>query len=253
MSAREASDGRAHKVVEFPAFDKGSPIPRAPRFFMGGKLVVADDDELSEGDGLLGGRWFADRAWEIDYPNRTMSLLTHYQPANNDHRVPLGFQKNAVGERTMHFASLPVEVDGEKLLMLLDTGATATTTKASASTFGVSAGEKIGTSFIEKAVFDRWQRRNPDWHIVEAADQKATQQRRMIEVPEIRVGGHEVGPVWFVEQPPGSFQNYMASMMDRPTWGALGGSALRHFRLVVDYPNCVAYFYRDSLGSSVAR
>jgi hypothetical protein len=36
----------------------------------------------------------------------------------------------------------------------------------------------------------------------------------------------------------------MASMMDRPTWGALGGPALKHFRVVIDYPGCAAYFYR---------
>ncbi len=31
-------------------------------------------------------------------------------------------------------------------------------------------------------------------------------------------------------------------MMDRPTWGALGGSAFRHLRLVVDYPAARAWF-----------
>jgi len=35
--------------------------------------------------------------------------------------------------------------------------------------------------------------------------------------------------------------------MDLPIAGALGGSALRYFRVVVDYPNAVAYFHRDFL------
>ena len=64
----------------------------------------------------------------------------------------------------------------------------------------------------------------------------------MIEVPRITIDGHAVGPVWFAEQPPGSFQKYMAGMMDRPTWGAIGGSALRYFRVLVDYPAARACF-----------
>jgi len=50
--------------------------------------------------------------------------------------------------------------------------------------------------------------------------------------------------VWFAEQPPGAFQDYMAGMMDRPTWGALGGSGLQYFRVVLDYPGASAYFER---------
>jgi hypothetical protein len=37
----------------------------------------------------------------------------------------------------------------------------------------------------------------------------------------------------------------MARFMDRPVDGALGGSALKYFRVVVDYPNAVAIFERD--------
>jgi hypothetical protein len=95
-------------------------------------------------------------------------------------------------------------------------------------------------------VLERWVQAHPDWKVIEAADQKGPQARRMIEVPGITVAGHTVGPVWFAEQPPGSFQKYMAGMMDRPTWGALGGSGLKYFRVVLDYPGATAYFERNA-------
>lgn len=242
---REPSE--AGELVDWPAFDVGREIPRAPAHFMGGRLAVAPPEQLFGGDGFLGGRWFADGVWEFDYPRRR--LLRHdgaygHAPAAN--RAALGFQTDAAGQRTTHFPSIDVEVDGEVLPMLYDSGATATTTDTSAPVFGVAPGTNIGTCFIEQAVFQRWHREHPGWRVLEAADRKGSQSRRMIEVPEISIAGHTVGPVWFAEQPPGAFQSYMAGMMDRPTWGALGGSALKYFRVVVDYPSATAHFFRST-------
>lgn len=242
---RESAGEKRHELVEFPVMDEGATIPLPPAFFMDGRLMLADDGELSGADGFLGGRWFGGRVWEIDYPKQRMFMLEgHVDRPYDPRRVELGFQTNSAGQRTMHFPSMDVEIDGEVLPMLLDTGATATTTASSARVFGVAKGDQLGTSFIEHEVFERWRHRHPEWRVLEAADQK-NDQRRMIEVPLVRVAGYDVGPVWFAEQPPGAFQTYMASMMDRPTWGALGGSALRYFRVVIDYPNSAAYFYRD--------
>jgi hypothetical protein len=39
-----------------------------------------------------------------------------------------------------------------------------------------------------------------------------------------------------------NFRKWMSQWMDRPVEGALGGSALRYFRVTVDYPNAVAVF-----------
>jgi hypothetical protein len=65
----------------------------------------------------------------------------------------------------------------------------------------------------------------------------------MIEVPEVRIAGHTVGPVWFTRRPDAAFHDFMARMMDKPSDGAVGGSALRHFqRVTVDWANAVAVF-----------
>jgi hypothetical protein len=34
----------------------------------------------------------------------------------------------------------------------------------------------------------------------------------------------------------------MSSMTDKPVEGAIGGNALRHFRMTLDYPRGTAYF-----------
>ncbi len=242
LVSEKSDDG---ELVAWPAFDEGAGIPDAPPHFMGGRLAVAPQEQLSGADGFLGGRWFADGVWEFDYPNRRLYRLTGFAAdAGQPHRAALGFQTNDDGERTMHFPSIDVEVAGEVLPMLYDSGATATTTANSASIFGVAPGTNVGTSFIEHEVFERWTQAHPDWRVIEAADLKGKQKRRMIEVPEVTIAGHTVGPVWFSEQPKGAFQSYMAKMMDRPTWGALGGSALKYFRVVIDYPGAAAYFQR---------
>jgi predicted aspartyl protease len=238
-------DGALKEFIAFPAFDAGQAIPAAPAYFMRGMLALGGKNELGDMDGFLGARWFADGVWEFDYRQRSLNRLYAFEgTADDPHRLSLGFQVDAQGQRTMHFPRMRARIDGEELDFLLDTGATATLTERSAAVFKLKAGTRIGTSFIEHAVFERWVQRHPQWRVLERADQKKDA-RRMIEVPKIDIAGHSVGPVWFAEQPAGAFQQYMSSMMDQPVWGALGGSALRHFRLIIDYPNAAAYFHRD--------
>lgn len=236
------ADGQTMRMAPFPDFDTGASIPPPPPYFMDGRLAVADPAMLKGLDGFLGGRWHADRILELDYPAKRIAVLSAVGDSPGT-CVPLGFQEQD-GQRTTHFPSIDVSVDGEVLPMLFDTGAMATTTDTSAPVFGVLPGDAIGASFIEHAVFERWRQANPDWRVLDAADAVGPQPRQMIEVPEVTIAGHTVGPVWFAERPEGAFQQWMSSMMDRPVWGALGGSGLRHFRVVLDYPGSQACFRR---------
>jgi hypothetical protein len=45
-------------------------------------------------------------------------------------------------------------------------------------------------------------------------------------------------------RPDRAFHEWMAQWMDRPLDGALGGSALRYFRVLVNYPEGYAAFER---------
>lgn len=229
-------------LVEFPAFIAAKSIPLPNRRFFDGKLMLVDSNAF-HADGFLGGRWFADRIWQFDYPAGTLHLLKH-APATSVHTVPLGFQVDENGGRTMHFPRMPVQIEGERIDMLLDTGATATLTAAAATHFKVPAGTPVGTSFITKSTFDKWVSRHPDWLVVEGGDSVQGHAFAMIRVPEITVAGHVVGPVWFAQRPDRAFREYMTSMMDAPIEGALGGSAFRYLRMVIDYPAAQAHFMR---------
>ena len=237
------ADGQAMRLAPFPAFDAGFGLPPAPPHFMQGRLAVVEAADFHlQADGFLGGRWFADGVWDFDYPAGILHRQDGFEPAPGMHGVDLGFQVRDDGQRTTHFPSMPVTIAGEQLHMLLDTGATATLGEDAAAAFGLPAGTPVGTSFIEREVFERWVAAHPGWRVLARGDALRGQSFRMIEVPDVVIGGLAVGPVWFTERPPGAFRKYMASMMDRPTWGALGGSAFRHVRMVVDYPAAKAWF-----------
>lgn len=230
--------------VAFPEFRSTRSIPSNP-LFNAGNLVVVDDAELEVGvDGFLGGRWFGDRVWEFDYLREQLSL--HAEAGGlvgeNLGEIELGFQVDQLGSRTMHFPSMPIVVDGETLVVLLDTGAKAQLSARAAAHFGEERGASIGTSFIVESVFAEWVNKHPEWTVVPAANPIRGHSYPMIEVPEVAIGGHVVGPVWFTVRPDGAFLEYMSSMMDQTVHGALGGSGLQYFRLVVDYPNAKAYF-----------
>lgn len=233
---------RTMTLVEFPVFDAAKSVPLPDRRFFKGKLMLVEQNPFGA-DGFLGGRWFADRIWQFDYPSGTLHLLEH-APAASGHTVPLGFQLDDNGDRTMHFPRMPVEIDGERIDMLLDTGATATLTAAAAAYAKVSPGTQVGTSFITKSTFEKWVHRHPDWLVVAEGDSLEGHTFAMIRVPEIIVAGHAVGPVWFAQRPDRAFREYMTSMMDAPIEGALGGSAFRYLRVIIDYPAAQAHFMR---------
>ncbi|HEY9064593.1 MAG TPA: hypothetical protein VIO33_06385 [Burkholderiaceae bacterium] len=242
----DGDTGKSMRWTRYPAFMVQSGIPR-PHWEPGlkGRLVVTDED-LFEVDGFLGGRWFAGRVWMIDYPASTLSLLPPgwNKPADlAERRAPLGFHTTAKGRRDMHFPRITVGVDGEEIDMLFDTGATVQLTEASGTAQGLAAGTRVGASFITKSTFEKWTRRHPDWQVVERGETIKEKTVPMIEVPRITVGGQTVGPVWFTQRSDANFREWMSQWMDKPIDGALGGSALKYFRVIVDYPGSAAYFW----------
>jgi hypothetical protein len=244
-------DGESAELVSLPAFDAsaGVPLPRAPAPIGARLAIVPRDSTPPARDGFLGRHWFRDRIWVFDYPGRTLGLLSRSPDATVDefHQVPLGFQRSrfGFGPRTTHFPRIRIGVDGDSLDLLFDTGAMVSLTDSAVATlasFGAAGPAERGASFIAQSVFDGWRRRHPDWRVVAGADRPRLMP--MIEVPLVQIGGYEVGPVWFTMRPDANFHDYMSQWMDRRIDGALGGSALRYFRVTVDYPRATARFER---------
>ncbi len=228
----------ASEAIELPDFVDGSSIPANP-IFRNGQLQVVEDDVLSQNyDGFLGGRWFGDRIWEFDYEKKRLVLhdkvpIPVIEPMTG---LSLGFQVGENGLRTMHFPRMPVVIDGKEIQVLFDTGATATLTESSADYFDLGAGDGIGISFMCQEVFDQWRSDHPDWPYLERADEVGRRKLPMIQVAEVEIGGLSSGPVWFAKRPNSAFKRYMTQFMDKEVCGAIGGSALKSYNLVIDYP-----------------
>ncbi len=216
----------------------GAPDRRVPIF-------QPPSNQFGEFDGMLGQAWFADRIWTFDYAAKRL-LLHREAPAipSGASTAPLGFRTDSTGKRVLSFPRIVAVVDGDTLQLLFDTGATGFLSSGAVAALGDSAPSVRATSFISKEVLDRWRQRRPDWRVLDNADE-VIPGMRMIEVPEITVAGLTVGPVWFTERPDRNFHEFMSQFMDRRVDGALGGNALRFFRVTVDYPGAVAHFLRQ--------
>lgn len=245
-------EGSPEKLVTAPIPEwrdgAGIPAPLAihqPAALRSRYVVVERDRPFTSAgdDGFLGQGWFGGRVWTFDYPGKR--LLWHPRGSTPAHRpeqrVPLHFRLAADGQPAMHFARISVEIDDEQVDVLFDTGATIDVSPAAEAALGPGP-ESRGTSFIAESKAARWRSRHPDWRFVEKAERGTGS--AIIEVPKIRVAGQEVGPVWFTLRKDPNLHEFMSSMMDARIDGALGGSALRFFRVTADYPNRVAIFAR---------
>lgn len=231
--------------VLLPPFQAGRGVP--PPLPNGGRIgLMAPERGWSadgDSDGMLGQAWFGDRVWTIDYPGRTLTLHAQAPPPAGT-RVPLGFARTKDGRRGSNFPRIEVLIDGAQVDLLFDTGATVKLSSAALSAIGDGGPKVRATSFIVRSLFERWRKAHPDWRVLAVAE--AATSEPMIEVPEVTVAGHRVGPVWFTRREDGNFHDWMSSMMDRRIEGALGGNALRHFRITVDYPGAQAFFERPA-------
>jgi hypothetical protein len=219
--------------------------PRIPRPKLDPFPVIAE--ALFAGDdGMLGAPWFAGHTFMFDYPNQRLVLRDRgdLPKVAAEHVVTLGFARDAKGDPTFSFGRLQMVVDGKPIDMLFDTGATVDLTESAIRALGGTAQQRA-TSFITQSVFDGWRGAHPEWRVVEAADRSIKDAPApLIEVPVLTVGGYQVGPVWFTRRPDNAFHEWMAQWMDKPTEGALGGSAFHTLRITVDWISGGAAFER---------
>jgi hypothetical protein len=198
------------------------------------------------GDGLLSSRWFGGRVWTFDYAAQTLTLEgADWRAPKAAHTTPMGLRAKSTEGPAFSMPRLTIRVDGHDLDVLLDTGATGHPTADAESAQGAGAVDGYrATSFITKSTFDAWHAAHPDWAVVDRGDDIFAPKfvARLIRVPSVEIAGWSVGPVWFTERPDGAFRQMMSSMTDKPVEGAIGGNALKHFAITLDYPRGAAYF-----------
>lgn len=239
------SNGEKLPVAPLPGYKPGQGLPAPSDGPCTAALLVfpSDDDTY---DGQLGVGYLPGRVWTFDYPAQRLTLEgSDWHPSSDGHRTSLGFPHNAKGMQTSGFARITIRVDGQPLDMLLDTGASSYPTPTAARISGTPTVQGEGvTSYITTSMLERWHKAHPDWRVVKNADYKVAAKplRRIIEVPKVDIAGWSVGPVWFTEQPDHAYHVWMASMMDKPVEGVVGGNVFKHFVMTLDYPQETAWF-----------
>ena len=226
-------------VTYMPALDPALLIPPME----GEVCVVTKPLPLFDSvacDGMLPNGWFGGHIWTWDYPNRVFTLEgKNWQPPESAPALPLRFRAAQDGARENNFPSLHLEIDGEEIPMLFDTGARTLLTPHASQTLadGRSAGR--ATSFIVASIFEKWRAAHPDWRIVENAE--AGTSEPMILVPDVVIAGLSAGPTWFTRRADHWFHEWLSAEMAEKIDGAIGGHALRRFAITADYPAARAW------------
>jgi len=190
-------------------------------------------------DVFLGQNFFMGKAWTIDYPKQQIWVNTALTAADAiaTNVQKIGFKKDANGHKLFGHGSMKIVVDGEEIDVLFDTGATIFLTDNGKKSMNTS-GNTIGGSFIAKSVFEKWRSKHPEWRYFEKADKGGD----VIEVPQVTIGGHTVGPVVFAERNDENWSKWMIGTMDKVVKGAIGGSGLKYLKVTVDYNNDLIKF-----------
>jgi len=221
------------KTAAWPVFVEDASIPPAEHdSFLQGRLAIVPAEGFGEGpmlnEGFLGSRWFAGRVWEFDYPASSLHVLEGWTPPASARSTAMTMLPN----RNMYWPRIQVEIDGEQLDMLFDTGAELRLGADGAKALGHEEGARVAGSFITTRQYRKWRDAHPDWPVAMKGDGGTP----MIQVANVRIAGTDTGPAWFAARPDRNFTEFMSSMTDAPVEGAIGGSAFARLKMVADYP-----------------
>jgi hypothetical protein len=214
--------------------------------------IVIVDDKPEDSDpykafGQIVPAYFIKGVWTFDYPAKRVVLHTgEFQPAATATHFPLGLKSVADGKK-VGWPRITITVQGgQQLDMLLDTGATSRLTDdGEKATHAERMPDRVGVaSYISASIFDAWHKQHPEWLVVENGDDLIGPGSVMpiIRVPEVKLGGWKVGPVWFTRRPDDAFHKMMASLMDVKPEGAIGANAFSSMRVTLDYPHETVWF-----------
>jgi hypothetical protein len=172
------------------------------------------------------------KAWTMDYLNQRVCVNTPLfkSEVGQANVQKIGFKKNKEGATIFAHPSMLIEIDGEIIDVLFDTGATMILSEEGKKHFHTQ-NKTIGGSFIAAYIFDTWRKKHTDWKYFEKGDMN----NDVIEVPTIKIGLIEVGPVLFAKRPDKNWSEGMIHTMDKLVKGAIGGSVLKYLKVTIDY------------------
>jgi len=242
------------EVVGDPDFPKPNPsrrlILRTPfnRVTKPYLLVPPMDEELklimdvqSEMDVFLGQTFFMNYSWTFDYPKQQIWVNTplHDSLVGHPNTQKVGFKKNENGIKINGHPSMTIEIDGDTIDVLFDTGASMILSSDGKEQFQTDK-KTLGGSFIAASIYKKWRKDHPDWKYYPNADLVGD----IIEVPSVKIGEFEVGPVLFAVRRDEAWSEGMIASMDKVVKGAIGGSVLKYFKVTIDYNSELIQFER---------
>lgn len=170
-------------------------------------------------EGMLPGHVLARYHVVFDYPAGKFTIARPGVLHPVGEPMPMPVSKRSGFPRTQ------LEVDGEKLGFLLDTGASFT--------------------MVSEVLLKSWGTRHPDWERHEGAFGEARllggQTLETMVLPEVRWGSQKLQTIGVTSQREGTFERFMSSMMKEPIVGSLAGNVLKQSRLELDYKNETLY------------
>lgn len=207
-------------------------------------FMAADGQDAALLDGaelVLGAPWFAQRCWAWDGRAGTLALLPAGSRPAGAASAPLGFARNSAGQPSSHFARMTVQVAGETLALLFDTGSAVPLAPASLASLqaqGDSGPAVRAVCRISASVASRWRQVHPDWPWLDAV--ASAEQPALIRVPGLSLAGVSRGPLWFAVMPDATLDD-LSTLTEQALQGTLGASALSHWRLTLDYRTATVY------------
>ncbi len=202
-------------------------------------VIPPMDDELKffaksipQMEAFLAQNFFLGKSWTIDYPKQQIWVNTPLSASDTSGAIiqKIGLKRNSHNQAVFGHASMVMEVNGEKIDVLFDTGASFVLSESGKKQFNTT-NLTLGGSFIAASIFEKWRKEHPEWKYYPKADWA----NDIIEVPFVKIGNCEVGPALFASRPDVNWSENMINSMDKVVKGAIGGSALKYVKVTVDF------------------
>jgi len=221
-------------AVDVPPFVPGASLPPSSTRWLVARPGALRDGFYAEIDATLGPSWLVAHPVTIDYPGHRVTLTSASARAISVPLAVKSYRPPATSLPAPALATLQVTVAGERLTMLLDTGATARIRPIYRALMpDRSAVRQV--NFADPTLLARWHRLHPAWRYIAAGAEEPGDPRgtygAMILVPDLRVGSAHAWPTWFVARNDASTYRALSRAVGRAVSGDLGGEALRRWRV----------------------
>jgi hypothetical protein len=186
-------------------------------------------------DGTLSLGRFAAQLLTIDFPKKIVTLGEAH--AGGDRvAMTVGIGPRPAPNLVPSASALvPMTLGGERVMMLLDTGADVAIDAAGRNRFDDAASTR-SLPLISKELFDRLHARHAAWTVLPGAAHMGETKDpvTLLRVPDFLIGTHRGPPTWFAVRADAETYASLSKTFGTKVEGDLGGEAFRRWRITID-------------------